>query len=65
MPRYWTKRRRNLAFLIIGIILILIGMSGTSISLLKLGFRTVWNIPPIISFIVGIILAYLGAKERW
>ena len=63
--RYWTKKRKNVASLITGIVLILVGMSGTSISLLSLGFKSGWNIPPFLFLILGIILAYLGASEKW
>lgn len=65
MPRFWTRKRKNLTSLIVGIILILIGMSGTSISLLSFGIKSAWNIPSLISFIIGIALAYMGADERW
>lgn len=65
MARFWNKKRKNIASLVTGIIFILIGMSGTSISLLSLGFKSGWNIPPLLLFIIGIILAYLGANEKW
>jgi len=60
-----NKKKKNLISLILGIILILIGMSGTSISLLSLGIKSGWNIPPLVLFIIGIVLAYLGASEKW
>ena len=65
MAKFWNKKNKNLVSLISGIVLILIGVTGTSISLLNLGFKTGWNIPPIISFVLGIFFAYKGAKERW
>ena len=56
---------KNVVSLIAGIILILIGMSVTSISLLSLGIKSAWNFPPLLFFILGIFLAYLGASGKW
>jgi len=64
MAKKWTKKKKNLTSLISGIILILIGMGGGSISLISMGLKG-WIIPPLIIFIIGIILAYFGATERW
>ena len=63
--RFWDKRRRNLFWLIFGILLILVGMTGTSISLVSKGFASIWGIPPLVSFVLGVIFAYYGASEKW
>lgn len=65
MAKFWNKKNKNLVSLISGIILILIGASGASISLLKFGLNSTLIIPPLISFVLGIIFAYIGAKEKW
>ena len=62
--KFWTKKRKNLTSLIGGIILILIGMTGGSISLLSLGFDK-WVLLPLIISIFGVLFAYLGAIEKW
>ena len=64
MP-FWTRKKKNAALLIGGIILILIGISGTSVSLLQFGINSPLNIPPFLFFIVGIFFAYMGATEKW
>lgn len=57
-----NKRDKNLLSLVIGIILIIIGLSGSAITLPT---RSQIVIVPIISLIVGAILAILGGLERW
>lgn len=60
----WTKKKRNLFALILGIILILLGMSGTSISLVNVGLKGI-IIAPLFLLVIGIITAYMGAEEKW
>ena len=64
MPRYWTKRRKNLASLIVGIILILLGLGGSTITLINFG-TTLIGLSPTPALILGAFFALMGGYRRW
>lgn len=59
-----TRKQKNLLSLIGGIILMLIGMGGTSISLASVGFQGI-VIAPFVLFLIGVFFTYMGADEKW
>jgi len=56
------KERRNFISLIIGIVLILVGLSWTVIGLNNLNLII---IVPVLLLVVGSILAFLGGLRKW
>jgi uncharacterized membrane-anchored protein len=62
MSKRKTKESINLASLVVGIILIILGLAGSAITIPT---RTPIIIAPIILLIIGSILALMGGLRKW
>ena len=57
-----NKETANLISLVIGVILIIIGLAGSAITIPT---KTTIIIAPILSLIIGAILALMGGLRKW
>lgn len=62
MTKILTKENRNLTSLILGILLILTGLTGTALFISKDKSLIIY---PIITLVIGAILALLGGLRKW